>query len=242
MRHEEFLEADRRRLGPAVVLGYGWKPDRGGRPLRAVWLPATGELYVAPPGSAGEVEVLGVFAKRAELDAAIEGWDEWASAPDGLERLRAATAHRRPRPEVARDAVPPPDAPWARSALPAEDFRKVVAAIVVETGEPLPSVAKSLDLNADYVASVMRGDISEIDAFVVKALSETLVLAPEDIWGGELGASINWVYGGDLSPAGLDRPDLPAAPERPGPQRPGPEFGGPEPLGPRGPEPGFDVA
>ncbi|HUR23864.1 MAG TPA: hypothetical protein VMZ73_08335 [Acidimicrobiales bacterium] len=224
MRHEEFLDADRRRLGPAVVLGYGWKPDHGGRPLRVVWLPGTGELYVAPPGGAGEVEVLAVFAKRAELDVAVSGWNDWESKTNGLAMLRAATAHRRPHPEVTRDSTPPPDAPWARSALPAEDFRKVVAAIVVETGEPLSSVAESLDLDTDYVASVMRGDVSEIEAHVVKALSETLVLAPEDIWGGELGASINWIYGGELSPAGLDRRDLPAAPE------------------PRGPEPGLDVA
>jgi hypothetical protein len=129
------------------------------------------------------------------------------------------SAWEAPWPE--RDA-PLPDG--ALTELPAAPLRQVVAAYIAHDGATVAEAARAIGLDADYLLGVMSGAVAAIDARTVRTLSERLDLAPEDIWGGELGAAIGWVYG-RLSPSDLDR--APPAPPEPS----YPTLGSPEPPG-----------
>jgi len=111
---------------------------------------------------------------------------------------------------------PEPEPPeGAVLALPAAPLRQVVGTYIARDGAAVPEAARALGLEPDYVLGVLDGTIGAIDARTVRRLSDRLDLAPEDIWGGELGAAIGWVYG-PLSPADLLRaPPPPAEPTYP---------------------------
>src|SRR5947209_6846713 len=83
---------------------------------------------------------------------------------------------------------------------------------IAQNGESVPAVARAIGMDEDYLLNVMSGAIRDVDGHHIRAMAERLDLAPEDIWGGELGAAISWVYG-DLSPADLQR--APPAPPEP---------------------------
>ncbi|MEA2330960.1 MAG: hypothetical protein QOH58_1098 [Thermoleophilaceae bacterium] len=72
-------------------VGLRWL-DAEGRVHRAAWVEDTGELILVqlglPADGGGHVEVLGVFADRGELDAALAGWREACGRPRSAEWLR----------------------------------------------------------------------------------------------------------------------------------------------------------
>lgn len=215
-RFGAFVAADPRRQVDAVSYGWGWSDDSATR-WRAAWAPHTGELYlVSSPGQRpdAQVQVLAVYAERAEVNAALRGWRGELPEPGSVGWLREATAehfaygwNRQPEP-------PPAWAPHgARAGLPPGPLRRAVGSYVARTGEALPAVAPALGLEAGYLAEVMNGEVGQVDARRVKAVAETLQLAPEDLWGGELAAWISWVYG-RAHLADLDRAPPPPEPGR----------------------------
>ena len=92
---EQFYDADpRRRESEEVAFGHEWTDADGGR-YEVMWVEDTGEVYamfepVEPMASDGigdifaqhmpteavTVEVLGVVADRATIDASLAGWEE----------------------------------------------------------------------------------------------------------------------------------------------------------------------
>ncbi|MGH9224351.1 MAG: hypothetical protein ACRD2W_11350 [Acidimicrobiales bacterium] len=98
------------------------------------------------------------------------------------------------------DVGPPPG---GLAELPAAPLRQVVASYIAHDGATVGEAARAIGLEPDYVLGVMSGTVIAVDARTVRTLSDRLDLVPEDIWGGELGAAIGWVYGG-LSPSDLE--------------------------------------
>ena len=223
-RYGAFVAADPRRQVDAVSYGWGWTDDAGAR-WRASWAPHTGELYLVD--SLGqrpdaEVQVLAVYATRAEVNAALRGWRGELPEPESVAWLREATTEHF---AYGWNRQPEPVPDWApdgsRAGLPPGPLRKAVGSYVARTGEALPAVAPALGLEAGYLAEVMNGEVAQVDARRVKDVADTLALAPEDLWGGEAAASISWVYGrAHVS-------DLHRAPPPPEPGRgwPGPDLG-----------------
>ena len=208
MNYDDFVAAEPAREVGAVEFGADWRAGRDGRLAGLRWSPGTGEMYVVSPGprpGAAEVEVVGHFRERDHVDRAMAGWRDHMDQLDGLRWVRDRSWSD---PGVGLPDPPP----GAVVALPAEALRRVVGSYVADTGQALPDVAVDLGLDADYLGNVMNGALREVDAYTVRRLSDTLALAPEDIWGGEAGASIGWVYG-DLSPADLEW--APPAPPEP---------------------------
>ena len=116
-----------------------------------------------------------------------------------------------PGPDAWLEPFPPPPE-GALTALPAEPLRQLVGMYIAQNGETVPAVARAIGMDEDYLLNVMSGAVRDVDAYRVRAMAQRLDLAPEDIWGGELGAAIGWVYG-DLSPADLQL--APPAPPEP---------------------------
>jgi hypothetical protein len=85
------LDDDRRLASPEEDLGLRWL-DRDGRMHRAAWVTDTGELTLIqggpPEEGGGHVEVLGMFADRDELEAAMDGWQEQCGRHASVEWLR----------------------------------------------------------------------------------------------------------------------------------------------------------
>jgi len=85
------IDDDRRLRSHENDLGLRWL-DRGGRMHRAAWVTETGELTLIqcgpPDEGGGHVEVLGVFADRYALEAALDGWRERCGRPASVEWLR----------------------------------------------------------------------------------------------------------------------------------------------------------
>jgi hypothetical protein len=105
---EEFYDADpRRRASDEVAFGHEWTDPDGGR-YEVMWVVDTGEVYamfepVEPMASDGigdifpqhlptgavTVEVLGTFATRDEIDAALAGWEAAMRDPGSIAWIRA---------------------------------------------------------------------------------------------------------------------------------------------------------
>ncbi|MEW6154213.1 MAG: hypothetical protein AB1673_09535 [Actinomycetota bacterium] len=121
-----------------------------------------------------------------------------------------------PWPEYESAHRPPTEVPeGALAGLPAAPLRQVMASYMVRDGADVVETARALGLDKGYALAVISGELATIDARTVRRLSDHLNLAPEDIWGGELGAAIGWVYG-PLSPADLQwAPAPPAEPVYP---------------------------
>ena len=76
-------------------MGLRWLGSDG-RVYRAAWVEDTGELTLIqlgrPGDGGGHVEVLGVFAGRAELEHALAGWREECGSPVSADWLRDRAA------------------------------------------------------------------------------------------------------------------------------------------------------
>jgi hypothetical protein len=93
---EQFYEQDpRRQASDEVEFGREWY-DHDMR-YEVAWVADTGEVYaMAEPynrrgisAEAVTVEVLGVIPARAAVDAALRGWQDAMTQPDGLSWVRA---------------------------------------------------------------------------------------------------------------------------------------------------------
>jgi hypothetical protein len=103
---EQFYDADpRRRASEELELGRDWH-DADGVRFELSWVIDTGELYLMKepveaieqdpfgdtllpdlPMSQVTVEILGTYADRAALDAALAGWREQMGKPDSVSWL-----------------------------------------------------------------------------------------------------------------------------------------------------------
>ncbi|MFM8305130.1 MAG: hypothetical protein ACKOA9_12690 [Actinomycetota bacterium] len=108
---EQFYDADpRRRASEEVAFGHEWTDADGGR-YEVMWVADTGEVYamfepVEPMASDGigdifpqhmpteavTVEVLGVVADRATIDAALAGWADVMPQPGSVAWVRERVA------------------------------------------------------------------------------------------------------------------------------------------------------
>ena len=104
---EEFYDADpRRRASEEVPFGHEWTDADGGR-YEVQWVVDTGEVYVMfepveplasdgigdifpqhLPTGAVTVELLGGFPTRAEIDAALAGWEDAMGEPGSITWIR----------------------------------------------------------------------------------------------------------------------------------------------------------
>ena len=89
-------EDPRRRTSPELDLGATWRWAGSNDAWRLAWLRGTGELYLCRAdgydGSCTDVSVIAVLSSEAELDAAVEGWREFRTDPDGLSWLASRLA------------------------------------------------------------------------------------------------------------------------------------------------------
>lgn len=74
--------------------GAAWTGDDATTTHRLSWVPTTGELYVTSSRGLGEplVEVLGVFASAADVEAAVPDWTERMQSEGSLYWLRDSVA------------------------------------------------------------------------------------------------------------------------------------------------------
>jgi hypothetical protein len=84
-----FQDADpRRRTSAELDLGATWRWGGSNDAWRLAWLRSTGELYVCRAdgydGSCTDVHVLAVLEREHDVDAALAGWSERRTDPDGL--------------------------------------------------------------------------------------------------------------------------------------------------------------
>jgi hypothetical protein len=84
-----FQTADpRRRTSAELDLGATWRWGGSNDAWRLAWLRSTGELYACRAdgydGSCTDVHVLAVLEREQEVDAALSGWSERRTDPDGL--------------------------------------------------------------------------------------------------------------------------------------------------------------
>jgi hypothetical protein len=96
---EEFYEQDpRRQTSDEVEFGRNWR--EGDMQFEVAWVADTGELYaMAEPvdrkgitSAQVTVEVLAVLADRAQVDTALDGWEDAIAQPDSLAWVRARVA------------------------------------------------------------------------------------------------------------------------------------------------------
>ena len=96
---EEFYDQDpRRRASDEVQFGRQWYEDD--MRYEVAWVADTGEVYaMAEPYSRRgitteslTVEILGVVEGREAIDAALTGWQDAMSQPDGVAWVRARVA------------------------------------------------------------------------------------------------------------------------------------------------------
>jgi hypothetical protein len=97
-----FYASDARRFAsPEVDVGLWWRDGTDGPTYRAAWVRDTGELYLLrhqdPDMGGGELEVLGRFDCRDQLEAAVRGFEHVCGDPRSAAwlRSRAATAPTR---------------------------------------------------------------------------------------------------------------------------------------------------
>ena len=87
-----FHAADpRRRTSAEVDLGATWRWGHSNDAWRVSWIRDTGELYLCRAdgydGSCTDVSVVAVLPREADLDAALNGWQDLRTDPDGLSWL-----------------------------------------------------------------------------------------------------------------------------------------------------------
>ena len=87
-----FHAADpRRRTSDVVDLGATWRWSGSNDAWRVAWLRDTGELYLCRAdgwdGSCTDVAVLAVVPREADVDAMLEGWQDYRTDPAGLSWL-----------------------------------------------------------------------------------------------------------------------------------------------------------
>ena len=90
---QAFHQADpRRRLSGEVDFGATWRYAGRSEAHRLAWIRDTGELYLCKAdgydGSCSDVVVIAVVPSEELLDAALFGWRDARTAPDGLDWLR----------------------------------------------------------------------------------------------------------------------------------------------------------
>lgn len=88
-----FVADDHRRaVSDEVDLGATWRVAGSNDAWRLAWLRDTGELYACRAdgydGSCTDVHVLAVLPRESDLDAALSGWREERTDPDGLSWVR----------------------------------------------------------------------------------------------------------------------------------------------------------
>jgi hypothetical protein len=85
-------EDHRRAVSDEVDLGATWRAAGSNDAWRLAWLRDTGELYACRAdgyaGSCSDVHVLAVLRRESDLDAALSGWREERTDPDGLSWVR----------------------------------------------------------------------------------------------------------------------------------------------------------
>lgn len=84
---------------PEIDVGLRWRDGTDGPTYRAAWVRDTGELYLLrhehPEAGGGQLEVLGRFTCRDQLDAAIRGYEHVCGEPRSAAWLRARAAGAR---------------------------------------------------------------------------------------------------------------------------------------------------
>ena len=96
---DEFYEQDpRRQASDEIAFGLEWYEQ--GLRYEVAWIADTGEVYIMAEPSGREkvttesvtVEVVGVIDGRDAVTAALDGWQQAMSEPDGLAWVRARVA------------------------------------------------------------------------------------------------------------------------------------------------------
>jgi hypothetical protein len=81
-------EDPRRRVSAEVEFGATWREQGSNDAWRLSWLRDTGELYRCRTdgydGSCTDVFLLAVVAREVDVDAMLEGWQDYRTDPDGL--------------------------------------------------------------------------------------------------------------------------------------------------------------
>jgi DNA-binding Xre family transcriptional regulator len=93
-----------------------------------------------------------------------------------------------------------------------------VEALLAQTQDDLPTVARGINVEPEWAAGIMDGSITEVDVDHVQRLCEGLHCTPYDFWDAEAGRSIVHAYGPELWPRWIE----------PLVEPPGPGLGGPE--------------
>lgn len=200
----------------------GWR-DHVLQPGGLYWLrDAAGRAREAEQAfeQAFEQEITGTDLRSwtAELDARSTGLD---LLEGDLERRERRLDARERALRAALDVEP-------RWGLPVAPVAELLAGVEAGTGDDLATVARGIGLEPAWAASVVAGEVGEVDLPHVAQVCEGLRCSPYDLWGEDDAAGILHAYPPSLWPRfiePLQPPDLgiePPGPELPGP---GPELG-----------------
>ena len=221
----------RLRVGHSYVeFGSGWRSDdRPDIDWQLRWLPETGEVWALDVADEGHGLVLGRIEDRADVDAALAGWDQpgvardlgWATARvDALSRGLDSRAGRLAAWEDRLSsweqslASGDPDRVWS---LPAATVADVLAEFRRDFGdEDLDTFSKGFGLDAGLVDGLLSGRIDTVDVAEIAEVCEALHCSPFDLWEPAQARSILHAYGPELWPATilpLDERPAPPLPE-----------------------------
>ncbi len=189
---------------------------------RGVGVPSEVPLPSPQPGNVGPLPLATSTSTGVDL---AERLAERSAALDAREAALDAREHELDRRELRtntweaslRHDVGETEARWT---LPAEPVKLQIEALLVQTQNDLPTVARGINVEPEWAAGVMDGTITEVDLDHVQRLCEGLHCTPYDFWDAESGRSIVHAYGPELWPRYIE----PLA-EPPGPGLGGPELG-----------------
>jgi hypothetical protein len=157
-------------------------------------------------------------ARARQLDARARELADWERRLDQRERRLDKRA-------AALDDISDIAPAWT---APAEPVRCQLEWYLNETGDDIDTVAKGLDLEPEWVTSVLDGTTTEVDLDHIQRLCESLHCNPFDLWGSQVGRSLLYAYGPELWPN--DTQPLTGSHRDPDPPGPGPHHP-PEPPG-----------
>lgn len=177
-----------------------------------------------------EVPAANMVAPEAELERWSRLWQRQADLTEREHRLD----QREMRLDARALALESEFGMTPSWSAPAEPIRVQMRWLVTETGDPLPTVAKGLDVEPEWAAGVLDGTIDHVDVDHIQRICEALHCNPYDLWGSDVGRSLLHCYGPELWPHEMDA--LPGGyrdwdPPDNGPQPPDAPPAGPPPPG-----------
>lgn len=213
-----------------VEFGSDWRSDdHPDIDWQVRWLPETGEIWALDQANDRHGIVLGRIEDRADVDAALAGWDKSGVARDlgwATTRVDALTRGLESRTErlAAREdrlvsweqslTAGDPDRVWS---LPAATVADVLAEFRRDFGdEDLNTFSKGFGLDAGLVDGLLSGRIDTVDVAEIAQVCDALHCSPFDLWEPSEARSILHAYGPELWPTTilpLDERPAPPLPE-----------------------------